>query len=315
MQRTTVKRRTAWLALLCASSLVWVGIGVGAQGPAASGAVRPSTSDSNSGAQHGIAGWTQVGSYDESTLSAGEGVATVFTPPHGSEELYRGIQSVPGTLQSAGWTHIGDPDSVHGYVFDAYQGPSTGNSKMFLVTTPSGQSLEYLHTLVPGELYNNSFDAVSPDAQWMVAGEWETMNHLQIYPTPLLNHKTSPHGGSLPLAGYIRLDHKVNDIQGCDFVTPAKLLCVSDDDSKSLFPNEKPLLEVDLPGALHGASVKAHVVDLGPIPQESTCSGTFEAEGIDFDTTTRILRVEIIQPASCILKTTIFEYKPAGGHS
>ena len=119
---------------------------------------------------------------------------------------------------------------------------------MFLVTTPAGKTFEYTHTLVHGELYNNSFATVSPDAQWMVAGEWETMSHLQIYPTPLLNHKTSPDGGSLRLAGYIKLDHKVNDIQGCDFVTPRRLICASDDDSKTLFPNQKPLLEVTLPG-------------------------------------------------------------------
>ena len=168
---------------------------------------------------------------------------------------------------------------------------------MFLVTTPSGKSFEYLHTLVPGELYNNSFVAISPDTQWMVAGEWETMSHLQIYPTPLLNHKSPPHGGSLQLAGYIKLDHKVNDIQGCDFVTPVKLICASDDDSRTLFPNEKPLLEIDLPKSLHGISVKGHVVDLGSIPQESSCSGTFEAEGVDFDASTAVLRVEVIQPA------------------
>jgi hypothetical protein len=219
---------------------------------------------------------------------------------------------VPSNLQAQGWSHIGDPDSVRGYVFDAYQGPSTGNSKMFLVTNPSGQTFAYIHTLVRGELYNNSFDAVSPDTQWMVAGEWDTMSHLQVYPTPFLDHRTPREGGPLPLAGYIRLDHKVNDIQGCDFVTPVKLLCVSDDDSKSLFPNEKPLLEIDLPSSLHGTTVKGHVVDLGPISQQSTCSGTFEAEGIDFDAATRTLRVEIIQPASCILMTTIYEYKPAG---
>ena len=184
---------------------------------------------------------------------------------------------------------------------------------MFLVTTPSGNSSEYLHTLVPGELYNNSFVAVSADTQWMLAGEWNTMNHLQIYPTPLLNHRTSPRGGSLHLAGSIKLDHKVNDIQGCDFVTPVRLICASDDDSQTLFPNEKPLLEIDLPTSLHGTSVKGHVVDLGAIPQESSCSGTFEAEGVDFDASTGILRVEVIQPGSCILKTTVFEYRRAGG--
>jgi hypothetical protein len=172
-----------------------------------------------------------------------------------------------------------------------------------------------VHTLVPGELYNNSFATISPDTQWMIAGEWETMSHLQIYPAPLLNHRTSPHGGALKLAGYIKLDHKVNDIQGCDFVTPARLICASDDDSRSLFPNEKPLLEVNLPKAVRGNSVKAHVVDLGSIPQVSTCSGTFEAEGVDFEASTGILRVEVIAPGSCILTTTVYEYKLARKHT
>ena len=261
-----------------------------------------------------IAGWTNVGSYTENTLSAGEGVATVSQHGLKSYELYRGLASVPSNLKAEGWAHIGDPDSANGYIFDAYQGPSSGMSKMFLVTTPSGQSLEYLHALVPGELYNNSFATVSPNRQWMISGEWGTMSHLQIYPTPLLNHKTSSDGGALRLDGYIKLDHKVNDVQGCDFVTTVRLVCASDDDSRTLFPNEKPLVEVDLQTALHGSSVKGHVVDLGSIPQESSCSGTFEAEGVDFDRSGDILRVEVIQPGSCILNTTVYEYKPAGGH-
>ena len=91
-----------------------------------------------------------------------------------------------------------------------------------------------------------------------------------------------------------------------------RLICASDDDSRNLFTNEKPLLEVELSQPLHGSTLKGHVVDLGAIPQESSCSGTFEAEGVDFDTSTAILRVEVIQPGSCILKTTIYEYKPTG---
>ena len=169
---------------------------------------------------------------------------------------------------------------------------------MFLVTTPSGRTFEYVHRLVPGELYNNSFVTISPDSQWMVAGEWETMSHLQIYPTPLLNHRSPARGGSLRLAGYIKLDHKVNDVQGCDFVTPVRLICASDDDSRTLFRNAKPLVEIDLAAPLDGTSVRGHVVDLGSIPQESACSGTFEAEGVDFDTSTDVLRVEVIQPGS-----------------
>lgn len=312
MRSTAGTRRVDWLVLLmaCTAAFWATGLGAGAAA-AAAGTVGQAASTPTDG----ITGWTQVGSSDQNTLAAGEGVATVLAPPHGTSELYRGLQSVPSNLKAEGWGHIGDPDSVRGYVFDAYQGPSSGDSKMFLVTTPAGGSSEYLHTLVPGEEYNNSFDTISPDTQWMVAGEWDTMSHLQIYPTPLLNHRTPRHGGSLRLAGYIKLDHKVNDIQGCDFVTPLRLICASDDDSRTLFPNEKPLLEIDLPASLHGASVKGHVVDLGAIPQESTCSGTFEAEGVDFDASTGILRVEVIQPGSCILMTTVYEYKRAGARS
>jgi hypothetical protein len=309
MREELGSRRMDWLVLLFVCAALLLGTDLGAQAPV--GAATEGLASPRS--QSGIAGWTAVGSSVQSTLSAGEGLATVSPPRHKPFELYRGIASIPSDLKAQGWAHIGDPDSVHGYVFDAYQGPSSGSSKMFLVTNPSGKSFEYRHSLVAGELYNNSFDAISPDTQWLVAGEWGTMSHLQIYPTPLLNHESPSHGGSLLLAGYIKLDHKVSDVQGCDFVTPVRLICASDDDSRTLFPNEKPLLEVDLHSSLHGANVKGHVVDLGSIPQQSSCSGTFEAEGVDFDASAGILRVEIIQPASCILKTTVFEYKSTGG--
>jgi hypothetical protein len=260
----------------------------------------------------GIANWKEVGSYDESSLDASEGVATVVPAGKTSYLLYRGLTSVPKNLAAEGWGHIGDPDSTRGYIIDAYQGPSSGHSKMFLVTTPAGATAQYVHTLVPRELYNNSFDAIAPGAQWMVAGEWETMSHLQIYPTPDLNLRTSPHGGPLPLAGYIKLDHRVNDIQGCDFTSKTILICASDDDTRTLFSNQKPLLEVLLPHPLEGTTLTAHVIDLGSIPQKSTCPGPFEAEGVDYAVASGILRVEIIQPGSCILHTTVYEYAHAG---
>lgn len=262
--------------------------------------------------QSGIANWRAIGSYDESSLNASEGVATVVPPGSASYLLYRGIGTVPKDLAAQGWGHIGDPDSLDGYIIDAFQGPSSGNSKMFLVTTPTGATDQYIHTLAPGEEYNNSFDTIAPGTQWMVAGEWDTMSHLQIYPTPYLNQRTSPQGGPLPLAGYIQLDHKVNDVQGCDFTSRTTLICASDDSSRTLFSNQKPLLEVVLPHALKGTTVTGHVVDLGSIPQKSTCTGNFEAEGVDYDVATGTLRVEIIQPGSCILHTTIYEYTHAG---
>ena len=253
-------------------------------------------------------GWTGTGSSQHSTLTAGEGVTTVHSGT-GDTVLYRGAGSIPLSVLVQGWSHIGDPDSVDGYVFDAYQsGASTPTSKMFRVTTPSGAAYEYTHALVAGELYNNSFDTVSPDTRWMVAGEWGTMDHLQIYPTPILNPATPPTGGSLALSGEIQLDHAVNDIQACDFTSATQLLCVSDDSSRSLFGDDKPLLQVNLPHALDGGTVTGHVTDLGPIPQKSICSGTFEAEGDDYDTATGVLRVEVIQPSICGAATTVYTY-------
>jgi hypothetical protein len=104
------------------------------------------------------------------------------------------------------------------------------------------------------------------------------------------------------------LDRPVNDIQGCDFVSATSLICSSDDSSLRLFADEKPLLEVRLAHPLDGRPVRAHVSDLGPIPQVSRCTGTFEAEGVDYDTAAGVLRVEIIQPGACILSTTVMEF-------
>ena len=143
----------------------------------------------------------------------------------------------------------------------------------------------------------------------MVSGEWGNGSHLQIYPTPLLNSSPPATGGALDLAGYLQLDHQVNDIQSCDFLTATALICASDDSSQTLFSNAKPLLEITLPGPLTGQTVTGHVIDLGSIPQSSICSGSFEAEGVDYDTATGILRVEIIQPSVCEVATTVYEYK------
>jgi hypothetical protein len=288
-----------------ASTVMIIGLALGPSALAASGSSAVISPEATSG----IAGWTQTGSYLEGSLTADEGVATV-TPASGSAyELYRGPASIPASVALQGWTHIGDPDSASAYIIDAYQGSSSGNKKMFRVTTPSGSAYEYTHTLVSGEIYNNSFDTISPDIKWMVAGEWNTMSHLQIYPTPLLNSATPATGGTLNLSGYIQLDHQVNDVQGCDFVTPTELICAADDSTETLFSNAKPLLEITLPSALNGQTVTGHVTDLGSIPQHSACSGTFEAEGVDYDTATGVLRVEIIPPSVCEVATTVYEYK------
>lgn len=257
----------------------------------------------------GIAGWTQTGSSNQDVLTAGEGVATV-TQSGGTTVLYRGAASIPAKLAAEGWTHIGDPDSAGGYIIDAYQNSSSSAStKMYLVTTPSGATYQYSHTLASGELYNNSFGAISPDTQWLVSGDWGTQSRLYVYPAPYFNSETGQSGGTLPLASQINLSTPVNDIQGCDFVTATDLICASDDSSESIFANVDPLLEVTLPSALNGSTVTGTVTDLGSIPQNSICSGTFEPEGVDYDTTSGTLRVEITQPSFCEVATTVYTYQ------
>jgi hypothetical protein len=257
----------------------------------------------------GIAGWAQTGSYLENALTAGEGVATVDPPGGTPYELYRGVGSIPLAEYADGWTHVGDPDSADGYIVDAYQGSSSGNTKMYLLTTPSGSTYQYTHTLVSGELYNNSFAALSPDTQWLVSGTWGTQASLQIFPAPSFNSQTSPTGGTLNLSGDINLSTPVNDIQGCDFVSATQLICASDDNSETIFANQFPLLEISLAAPLNGSTVTGTVTDLGSIPQGSICSGTFEPEGVDYDSATGILRVEITQPGVCEVATTVYEYQ------
>ena len=201
----------------------------------------------------GIAGWAETGSYIESALTAGEGVTTVDPPGGTPGERYRGVASIPLTE-----------------------------------LTPSGATYQYVHTLVSGELYNNSFDAISPDTQWMVSGEWGTMTHFQVYPAPYFNSKAGPNGATLDLSGYINLNTPVINIQSCDFVTVTKLICPSDDNTKSIFANPFPLLAITLTAPLTGGTVTGTVTDLGSIPQNSACSGTFEPEGADYDTATGV---------------------------
>ena len=256
----------------------------------------------------GISGWTETGSYTKNALLAGEGIATVQAAGGPSHQVYRGLLSVPVQLAAQGWVHVGDPDSAAGYIVDAYQGIINSKKKMFLLTTPTGSTYQYVHTLVPGEIYNNSFDAISPDQRWMIAGEFGAMTHLQIYPTPYFN-TASKTGGTLELSGYIKLSTPVNNIQGCDFVTPTVMICTSDDSSQTDYSNKFPLLEVSLPAPLNGNTMTGTVTDLGSLPQQSNCSGAFEPEGIDYDTSTGTLQVEITQPGACKAITNVYEYR------
>ncbi|GGJ50918.1 hypothetical protein [Streptomyces brasiliensis] len=249
--------------------------------------------------------WVRTGTSYTDTPGGGQGLASRAD----GSLLYRGLLDIPLDLRIKGWNHVGDPDIAQGHVFDAYQGADDATSKMYAVTTPSGQRFDYVHQLNPGEKVNNSFATVSPDGQWLVSGEWGDQNRLQVFPAPLLNPSTPRRGGTLAEAGQISLDRPVRDIQGCDFVTDTRLLCASDDGSGTLFPQSRPLLQVDLPHKLDGQPVTGTVKSLFGLPRSSVCSGTFEAEGVDYDGQSGTLRAEVIPPGVCAVATTVYWYR------
>lgn len=261
-------------------------------------------------ASSSITGWSEATSWQESSLAADEGVAAVYPPGGSMYLLYRGIASLSLSDYANGWNHIGAPDSVNGYIFDDYQSSaSTPTTKQYRVTTPSGSTYSYTHTLVSGEEYNNSWVAISPgDNQWMLSGEWGTESRFLIFPTPLLNSSTSATGGSLSLSGYVTLSRPVSDVQGCTFITSTKLICESDD-SAGLYSNASPVLEIDLSAAVSGGNVTGTVTDIGSVPHDSICSGSWETEGDNYDPATGILYLEIIQPSICAIDTNVYEFK------
>ncbi|MEU9287888.1 hypothetical protein AB0D57_25090 [Streptomyces sp. NPDC048275] len=244
--------------------------------------------------------WNEVGSDRADPLTESQGLTSVEVPA-ASANRYTGIGTIPLSVSSRGWNHVGDPDaSYNGYYIEPYQSDSNG-SKMFRVQAPGGGWSEYVHALSSGEALNNSFVTVSPSGAWMVSGEWGTMNRLLVFPTPGVNPSTSP-SANLPQASTINLDHAVRDVQGCDFVTATQLLCSSDDPAGTLFGVTKPLLQIDLSAEPGGtADVSGHVTALRQLPLRSSCSGTFETEGIDYDRRTGTLRVIVVSPGFCVL--------------
>ncbi|MEV0979447.1 hypothetical protein [Streptomyces sp. NPDC049915] len=254
------------------------------------------------GAPHATAAdtWNEVGSDRADPLTESQGLASIEVPA-GSPHRYTGIGTVPLSVSSRGWNHVGDPDATYdGHYVEPYQRDS-GDAKMFRVQAPGGGWSEYVHTLSPGEALNNSWVAISPDGQWMLTGEWGTMTRLLVLPTPGVNPATSP-SANLPQAATVRLDHAVRDVQGCDFVTSTRLLCASDDPEGTLFGVTKPLLQIDLSAAPNGtADVNGQVSALRQLPLRSACSGGFEAEGVDYDRRTGTLRVIVVSPGFCVL--------------
>ncbi|MFI1926184.1 hypothetical protein [Streptomyces sp. NPDC020377] len=244
--------------------------------------------------------WTEVGSDRADPLTESQGLASVEVPA-GSANRYTGIGTIPFSVSTRGWNHVGDPDaSYDGYYVEPYQSDSN-NAKMYRVQAPGGAWSEYVHALGSGEALNNSWAAITPNSQWMLSGEWGTMTRFLVFPTPGANPATSP-SANLPQVSTVRLDHAVRDVQGCDFTGPTTLLCASDDPAGTLFGITKPLLRIDLSAEPNGtADVTGHVTALRQLPLRSSCSGTFEAEGIDYDRRSGTLRVIVVSPGFCVL--------------
>ncbi|MFD9431043.1 hypothetical protein [Streptomyces sp. NPDC060002] len=244
--------------------------------------------------------WTEVGSDRADPLTESQGLTSVEVPA-GSANRYTGIGTIPFSVSTRGWNHVGDPDaSYDGYYVEPYQSDSN-NAKMYRVQAPGGAWSEYVHALGSGEALNNSWAAITPNSQWMLSGEWGTMTRFLVFPTPGANSATSP-SANLPQVSTVRLDHAVRDVQGCDFTGPTTLLCASDDPAGTLFGITKPLLQIDLSAEPNGTSdVTGHVTALRRLPLRSSCTGTFEAEGIDYDRRSGTLRVIVVSPGFCVL--------------
>ncbi|HET9075986.1 MAG TPA: hypothetical protein VFN68_03565 [Acidimicrobiales bacterium] len=243
-----------------------------------------------------------------------QGLATVTGSDGATRTVYTGSLTISAALRAAGWVHVGDPDSWHGWLVEPFQGPDGATAKMFRVTSPQGRITDAVHPLSPGEAANNSFAAVTPDGQWTVSGEWGEEDRLLVFPTPVVNTATRP-GSPLPLSGTIALDRPVRDVQGCAFVSSTRLVCASSDPATDLWPVPDPLLQIDLAGPLSATSAggPARVTLLGPIPLISPCPGTYEPEGVDMDRVTGILSLEVAPPGVCRLVTQVYRYRaPAG---
>jgi hypothetical protein len=260
-----------------------------------------------------ISGWRQTGHTTVSTDDGGEGLATVHPAGGPSYLYYRNGTIIPQPLKDEGWGHVGDPDSQRGYLFDAYQNTkdTPAPNKMFLVTTPSGQSYEYTHTLTAEEppANANSTVAVTPDGRWMVGAALGELSQLFVFPTPIFNRATPKTGGDLPLAGHLLLDKPVRNLQGCDFVSPTRLICGTSDPNNDLFPTNFQLLQLTLAHPLRGTDTPARVNSLGQVPLVSTCTGNFVTEGVDFDDATGSLRVEVVAPSPCNTVTDVYTFR------
>ncbi|WP_326955041.1 hypothetical protein [Amycolatopsis sp. NBC_01286] len=257
--------------------------------------------------------WRQVGHTTAENRVSGEGITTLRLPGQAPETVYRNGATIPQPLKDEGWGHVGDPDSLRGYVFDVYQDTVTPTpaKKMYLVTKPDGTTTEFVHPLQADEpaVNANAQVAATPDGQWLVSGPLGEVDRLYVSPTPFLNPRAPRVAGDLPIAARIHLDHHIRSAQGCDFVSSTRLVCATSDPNNDLYPTNLQLLQVDLARPLNGHDVTAKVRELGQVPLVSTCTGTFTPEGVDYDAPTGVLRVEVVPPSPCNTVTDVYSFE------
>ena len=284
----------------CALTVLVVGV--------VAAACSPGTGGAPDWRSYALTGWQPAGSFTTNALTGGQGLATIHPAAGDSFLVFEGLASVPPTKRDAGWTHVGDPGAHDGTVVLPYESSNASNGKLYTVISPGGAIADYPHAPTPGEQPNNSFAEVSPDGQWLISGEWDTMSRLLVFPMPGANPAAPAPGGALPLATTIALDHPVRDVQGCTFFSATRILCASDGDFGG---TGKPLLQIDLARALDGSPVAGAVTSLGALPVVSACTGNFEVEGIDYDAVAQSLRVVVIPPIPCAINADVYEYRPA----
>jgi hypothetical protein len=276
--------RRGWLVAV-AATLAWtVGLASASAGTARVGEVE-------------LGGWSLASTDLIPRGNADQGVTTVSYGARPTT-VTRGSASVPPALAKAGWTHVGDPSSYRGSVLDAYQSDREAHAKLFALTSPRGVVTRYRHRLVPGEMVNNSFTAISPDGRWFVAGEWGTVSRLLVFAMP-----TTP-VRNLPLAATIRLAHPMRDVQGCAFDTATTLICSTNDPGRDLYRTPRQLITVTLAGPLDGGAVVGTPSLLGAVPKQTVCPQVGETEGIDVTGN----RMTVIVTAACAHTSELFTF-------
>lgn len=223
-----------------------------------------------------------------------------------SGHAFRNLLGIPLPLLFGGYLHIGDIDAHGGRVYVPYENSGKGTEKAYgAVDLASGRILGWsVHQLDPGETYNNSWVAVSPDGEWMASGEWEDMTSFLVF------RRADVGKPSIDVAFRIRLDAPLSLVQGCDFDGAVRLVCQDDTASRRL-------LQIDLDRPLDGADVGSHTTVLGTTPADVAvpwlaplCKNPTETEGVDVSADGSTLRFLTVDP--CLLWSHEYRYNNVG---